>query len=203
MEITSFCLGVLQTNCYVIMGEQDAAVVDPGGDPEELVSFIKKSKRTLTKIVLSHGHADHVAGAAALQRATGASIHMHPEDTTLLTATSDPMAAYLGLTEEIPLDYHLTPGHTISLGNTLFEMLHTPGHTQGSCCLYSKEQQVLISGDTLFAGSIGRSDLYGGDPQQLAQSLSKLKELPAETKVYPGHGPSTTIGEERVRNRFW
>jgi len=81
--------------------------------------------------------------------------------------------------------------------------LHTPGHTQGACCFYCEEEQVLISGDTLFAGSIGRSDLAGGDPRQLAQSLAALKELPPETKVHPGHGPGTTIGQERLRNRFW
>jgi glyoxylase-like metal-dependent hydrolase (beta-lactamase superfamily II) len=203
MQVKMLRVGVLQTNCFVLWGADDAAVIDPGGDPEVVIKTLRQSRGKLSHIILTHGHADHVAAAAALQRATGAKIAMHPEDGFLLQATADPMARSLGLRETIPLDKPLEAGQVFKLGGEVFTVLHTPGHTPGSCCLYNEKGGVLFSGDTLFAGSIGRSDLTGGNPELLARSLSILKVLPEETRVYPGHGQETTIGQERQRNRFW
>ena len=202
MKIHVFPLGVLRTNCYLVEGQTSAAVIDPGGDPHELVCCLNELGVPLTSIILTHGHADHIAGAMELKRQTGAKIYMHPQDAPMLNATQDAMACYLGLKEEVILDQEFEQ-MTLPLGDTEFQVLHTPGHTPGCCCLYNSAVKVLFSGDTLFAGSIGRSDLAGGNAGQLAESLGMLKLLPEDVVVYPGHGPHTTIGEEKVRNRFW
>lgn len=203
MQIHVLSVGLLETNCYVLQGEHDCAVIDPGGDPQSILDIAGQSGNPLLSIVLTHGHADHVAGAVQLQRATKAQIWMHPADAQMLKATADAMAAYLGLSEEVPLNHHLTTAVPLTLAGVSFQVLHTPGHTQGSCCLYSQEEKLLISGDTMFAGAVGRSDLEGGNPGQLADSLGMLRALPEDTRVLPGHGEETTIGRERVRKRPW
>ena len=204
MKITTLRLGMLQTNCYVLGDDTGvAAVVDPGGRITELKDYIDHHGLRVKKIVLTHGHADHIAGAMELKRESGADIHMHAADRGWLTAKDDPMARHLGLTEDIALDAEVAEGDTLVMAGVPFIVLHTPGHTPGGCCFYSAEQNTLLSGDTLFAGSIGRSDLVGGDALVLQKSLDRLKLLPDETKVFPGHGPSTTIALERKRNRLW
>lgn len=203
MKITTIPLGKLQTNAYFVIKEGRAAIIDPGGDCDVCLAQLQSEGAVLEGIYLTHGHADHVAAAMELKRATGARIYGHPGDLYLLSAVNDEVAAYLGLRESITLDEALIPESSIELAGTTFLVLGTPGHTPGSICLYSESEQVLFSGDTLFAGSIGRSDLSGGNSQVLRQTLRHLKELPAETAVYPGHGPSTTIAAERMQNRYW
>jgi len=203
MKIKTIPLGKLQTNAYLLLEEGRAAMIDPAGDCEECLAHLRREGAVLEGIYLTHGHADHVAAAMELKRATGARIYGHPADKYLLGAVNDEVAAYLGLRESIALDEELIPESRIELAGTTFIVLSTPGHTPGSVCFYSVSQQVLFSGDTLFAGSIGRSDLAGGNSQVLKQTLRRLKELPEETAVFPGHGPSTTIGQERMQNRYW
>ncbi|MDP3487185.1 MAG: MBL fold metallo-hydrolase [Bacillota bacterium] len=203
MEIVTLRVGVLQTNCYVVINGDQACVIDPGGDAADILATLASRALKLKQIVLTHGHADHVADAMVVQRSTHADIIIHAADVSYLHAVNDQMAAYLGLNEFIEPQGSLQGGEEIELAGIAFTVLSTPGHTPGSCCLYNASAGVLFAGDTLFASSIGRSDLAGGDPAALAVSLNRLKELPDETKVYPGHGPSTTIARERVRNRYW
>ena len=203
MEVVTLRVGKLQTNCYMIINEDKASIIDPGGDADDILATLTSRGLKLKQIVLTHGHADHVADAMAVQRSTQADIIIHTADLGYLRAVTDQMATYLGLTESIEPQSFLQGGEEIELAGLTFTVLSTPGHTPGSCCLYNAKAGVLFSGDTLFASSIGRSDLAGGDPAALAVSLNRLKQLPDETKVYPGHGPSTTIARERVRNRYW
>lgn len=203
MKVLTCPVGSLQTNCYIVVHENSAAVIDPGADEGSIMALLAGEGAAVKSIVLTHGHADHVAAAAALKRLTGAPILAHPADSYLLRATENMIARALGLTEVIVPDMDLSDAKSVSLAGIEFAVLATPGHTPGSCCLYSAKEQVLFSGDTLFRGSIGRSDLQGGDAKTLARSLARLKELPAEVEVYPGHGPATTIGKERMSNRYW
>ncbi|KAF0197473.1 MAG: beta-lactamase domain-containing protein [Bacillota bacterium] len=203
MEVVTIRVGKLQTNCYLVINGDQASVIDPGGDAEDILTTLTNRELKLKQIVLTHGHADHTADAMVVRRNTLAEIIIHRADLPYLGAVDDQMAAYLGLNEPIEPQSFLQGANEIELAGLSFVVLSTPGHTPGSCCLYNESEGVLFAGDTLFASSIGRSDLEGGDPAELAASLNRLKQLPDETKVYPGHGPSTTIGRERVRNRYW
>ncbi len=203
MKILTLRVGALNTNSYLIIDGPKAALIDPAGSSEAILAALRKEQALLEKIFLTHGHADHVAVAMELKRATGGRIYGHPADNYLLGAVEDEVAAYLGLTEAITIDENLVPGEDVDMAGTLFRVLSTPGHTPGSCCYYSEGERVLFSGDTLFAQGIGRSDLLGGNGKLLQESLNILKELPGNTQVFPGHGPATTIEQERARNRYW
>ncbi len=203
MRIITLSVGSIDTNCYIVIHNGDACVIDPGAEANGIIAVLAGQQVALQNILLTHGHADHVAAAVALKRLTGAKLFAHPADGYLLRATDNEIAKMLGLTEAVTPDAALQDSATVSLAGVDFTVLATPGHTPGSCCLYSAAEQVLFSGDTLFRGGIGRSDLPGGDAKVLARSLARLKQLPPDTEVYPGHGPSTTIGRERMSNRYW
>lgn len=203
MKVLTCPVGNLQTNCYIVVHEKVAAVIDPGADEGSILALVAGEGAAVKGIVLTHGHADHVAAAAALKRLTGAQILAHPADNYLLRATDNPVARALGLTEVVLPDIDLSDALAVSVGGLEFTVMATPGHTPGSCCLYAAQEQILFTGDTLFRGSIGRSDLQGGDAKALARSLARLKQLSAEIEVYPGHGLATSIGRERVSNRHW
>jgi len=203
MKVLTCPVGSLQTNCYIVVHQSKASVIDPGADEGSIMALLAGQGAVVASIVLTHGHADHVAAAATLKGLTGAPILAHPADNYLLRATDNMVARALGLTAVIVPDEELSDGMLIKVADIEFTVLATPGHTPGSCCLYSAKEQVLFSGDTLFRSGIGRSDLQGGNAKILARSLSRLKELPTEVQVYPGHGPATTIGKERMNNRYW
>ena len=204
MKITTIQLGILQTNCHVVANAAGgAAVVDPGGRIDDLEDYIAANQLRVEQVLLTHGHADHIAGAMQAARAFNCPVYVHEADLPWLSGKDDPMARHLGLKEDIVANHYLNEGDVLQLAGVPFTVLHTPGHTPGGCCFYAAEAAVLLSGDTLFAGSIGRSDLEGGDSAVLQQSLNRLKALPDETDVYPGHGPATTIGWEKRRNRLW
>lgn len=204
MKITTIRLGALQTNCYVVEGSQgEAAVVDPGGRIDDLQAYITEQGLRVGRIMLTHGHADHIAGAMEAARAFGCPVSVHRADLPWLKGKHDPMARHLGLREDIYADCSFGEGDTVRMAGEPFTVMHTPGHTPGSCCFFAPGGGVMFSGDTLFAGSIGRSDLKGGDSAVLQQSLNRLKLLPDETTVYPGHGPATSIALEKRRNRLW
>lgn len=201
-----FPVGPLQCNCSVIGDEatHEAMVIDPGDDIEDVLQIIRENGLTVKQIVVTHAHIDHVGGAMKLRQATGAPILLNQNDYDLLKML-DVQAAWIGVPPPGPvqIDSSISTGDKVSAGSLTADVIHTPGHTEGSVCLYFPAQQKLIAGDTLFAGSIGRTDLPGGSFKKIMSSLhEKVMALPDETIVIPGHGPATTIGEERATNPF-
>lgn len=206
MILETFPVGPLACNC-TLLGDKpggEAMVVDPGDNIPQILSRLAAHRLTLKQIVVTHGHIDHVGGALRLKRATGAPILLNHNDLPLLEMM-DVQASWLGMAppEVAAPDASADEGLTVGLEAHPAQVLHTPGHTQGSICLYFQADRLLLAGDTLFAGSIGRTDLPGGDSRQIVKSLrDRLLTLPDETLVIPGHGPQTTIGEERETNPF-
>ena len=199
-------VGPLQCNCSILGDEAsgEAIVVDPGDEIPRILAVLARHKLTLKQILVTHAHIDHIAGAARLKAATGAPILYNQNDLPLVRMM-DVQAGWIGTaTPEVPApDDSLNDGKLISIAGISGSILHTPGHTQGSVCLYLPAQSLLLAGDTLFAGSVGRSDLPGGDGPTLIRSIhSKLLPLPDATVVIAGHGPRTTIGDERESNPF-
>jgi glyoxylase-like metal-dependent hydrolase (beta-lactamase superfamily II) len=201
-----FPVGPLQCNCSVVGDEtsREAMVIDPGDDVDDVLAIIRRHNLTVRQIVITHAHIDHVGGAMKLRRATGAPILLNENDYVLLKML-DVQAAWLGMAAPEKVEIDQSPAHSaqLSTGSLTASVLHTPGHTQGSICLYFPAEKKLIAGDTLFAGSIGRTDLPGGSFEKIIHSLHEhLLPLPDDTVVVPGHGPMTTIGEERESNPF-
>jgi hydroxyacylglutathione hydrolase len=206
MILESFPVGPLRCNCTILGDEvtHEAIVVDPGDNIPEILSRLAKHGLTLRQIVITHAHIDHVGGAAQLKKATGAPVFLNQKDLQLLNMM-EIQAGWLGIpTPQVAApDASAEDGMAIGLPSLPGEVLHTPGHTPGSICLLFPEHHLLLAGDTLFAGSIGRTDLPGGDSRQILRSLrDRLLVLPDTTRVVPGHGEETTIGEERQSNPF-
>lgn len=201
-----FPVGPLQCNCSVVGDEQtkEAMVIDPGDEVEAVLVIVRRHGLTVKQIVITHAHIDHIGGAAKLKRITGAPVLLNMNDQALLKML-DVQATWLGMQppEKTTIDSSLTTGDQVRAGNLVGEVLHTPGHTEGSICLYFASERKLIAGDTLFAGSIGRTDLPGGSYKKIMESLhGPVLALPDETIVVPGHGPLTTIAVERETNPF-
>jgi len=199
-------VGPLQCNCSVIGDERthEGMVIDPGDDIQEVLALVAKHKLQIKQIVITHAHIDHVGGAMKLRAATGAPILLNQNDYALLKML-DMQAAWIGVPSpgKVEIDQSVTQSDTLKAGSLVAQVIHTPGHTEGSVCLYFPAEKKLIAGDTLFAGSIGRTDLPGGSFEKIIDSLQeKVLALPDETVVVPGHGPLTTIGEERESNPF-
>jgi glyoxylase-like metal-dependent hydrolase (beta-lactamase superfamily II) len=206
MIFESFPVGPLQCNCSILGDEttHDAMVVDPGDNIAGILSRLKKHGLIVRQIVVTHAHIDHVGGAVQLKKLTGAPIFLNQNDLGLL-GMMEMQAGWLGVAtpEVAPPDASAEDGLVIGLATLPAEVLHTPGHTPGSICLLFAQQQLLLAGDTLFAGSIGRTDLPGGDGRQILRSIrDRLMVLPETTRVVPGHGQHTTIGEEKQSNPF-
>jgi hydroxyacylglutathione hydrolase len=201
-----FPVGPLRCNCSIIGDEttREAMVIDPGDDIEDMLALVRKHNLQVKQIVITHAHIDHVGGAMKLRAATGAPILLNENDYALLKMM-DVQAAWIGVPPpgEVKIDQAVTTGDMVKAGVHQASVLHTPGHTEGSICLYFPAEKKMIAGDTLFAGSIGRTDLPGGSMQKIMESLhGTVMVLPDETVVVPGHGPITTIGDERERNPF-
>jgi hydroxyacylglutathione hydrolase len=206
MILETFPVGPLQCNCTILGDEQagEAIVIDPGEEVGRIHRRLTELGLKLKQILVTHGHIDHVGGALKLKRLTGAPILLNENDLPQLEIM-DKQAGWLGVEtpETAPPDESLADGLRVGLQSCPAQVLHTPGHTEGSICLHFAPLKLLIAGDTLFAGSIGRTDLPGGDFDQIIDSIgSRLLALPDETKVQPGHGPATTIGAERRSNPF-
>jgi glyoxylase-like metal-dependent hydrolase (beta-lactamase superfamily II) len=199
-------VGPLQCNCSILGDEQthEAMVIDPGDQIEDILNILEAENLKLKHIVVTHAHIDHVGGAMKLKAATGAPILMNQNDLALLKML-DIQAAWIGMSSPgtVQIDEPVSEGKILRIGSIEGCVLETPGHTEGSICLHFPQQQTLIVGDTLFAGSIGRTDLPGGSYEKILRSLhNQLLALPDETEVVPGHGPMTTIGREREMNPF-
>ncbi len=206
MILETFAVGPLQCNCTILGDEAsgEAIVIDPGDEISRIHRLLTSRNLKLKQILITHAHIDHVGGALRLSRLTGAPIYLNENDLPLL-AMMDQQAAWLGIpTPDVaPPDEGLPEGRLVGLAAYPAQVLHTPGHTQGSICLRFTPLNLLFAGDTLFAGSIGRTDLPGGNFDQILESIqTRLLCLPDETRVVPGHGPVTTIGRERISNPF-
>jgi hydroxyacylglutathione hydrolase len=199
-------VGLLQCNCSIFGDEQtrEAIVIDPGDEIEKITEVLEERELKVKAIVITHAHIDHIAGAHKLRALTGAPVYLNERDRELLQML-DVQAAWLGMDApaRTEIDSPAEEGTVLHLGPAAFHVLHTPGHTQGSISLWIPQQTKLIAGDTLFRDSIGRTDLPGGNGRQILASIkTRLLDLPDETIVIPGHGPSTTIGREKERNPF-
>ena len=201
VNVHTLILGQLQTNCYVVWAEGSAScvVVDPADSPAQILEFIASQGLTLEAVFLTHGHFDHVGAAEALQKATGCRLWMHKGD---YNQRKDPLNDYLYPLHDKELGeiVFCDDGDAISAAGLTFTVFSTPGHTRGSVCYLA--EKVLLSGDTLFAGGCGRTDLPGGSAEAIFVSLADLAELDDDIKVYPGHGESTTLAREKRYNPY-
>ncbi|MDR1741263.1 MAG: MBL fold metallo-hydrolase [Synergistaceae bacterium] len=201
-----FPLGALWANGYLFWAEENekpAFFIDPGGDASEVLSFAKANGLDLRAVLLTHGHIDHIAGIEDFVPIVGDNIYIAEGDAELLRHPPEAMMRAIGVEcGGVEKFKTVADGDAITIGPFSVKVIATPGHTPGSVC-YLIEENILVSGDTLFADSVGRTDLPGGDWGQLVESLKKLAALPDDTEVFPGHGPMTTIGHERGHNPFW
>ena len=192
MKIYTLPLGQLQTNCYLVADEDGvAAVIDPAAAPERILQTARDSGLTIQAILLTHGHFDHVGAVAGLTQALRCPVWMHESELTLPEYLTDGPLYYTDGYGE---------GDTVTAGKLNFSVLHTPGHTPGSVCLRCED--ALFSGDTLFAGSCGRTDFSGGSGSEMCRSLRRLAQLPGDLAVYPGHGEATTLAREKRENPY-
>ena len=208
MKIDRLILGAYETNCYVLRTSetaQDCLIVDAGLGANKLIRFLQKHKLKPVAIVLTHGHIDHIEGVASLRAEfPDIKVHIHKLDAEMLTEPYTNLSAMTGAAFSVePADCLLEEQNVIEQADIKLSVLHTPGHTPGGICLYSEDEGIVFTDDALFADSIGRTDFPNGNMEQLLQSIrEKLFTLPDETKVYPGHGPVTTIAHEREYNPF-
>ncbi len=203
MIVKSIAVGPLQANCIIVADEpsKKAIIVDPGDEPDRIIDIINDMGLTVECIVCTHGHFDHMGVVSDIKKETGARVAIHRDELTVYKGSKD-MAAMWGFSmDSVPEpDILLCEGDTVVVGDLNLAVLHTPGHSPGGICLYG--ENTVITGDTLFQGSVGRTDFYGGDMEKLKQSFRRLMALPEDTKVFPGHGPATTIGHEKKWNMF-
>ena len=204
MIIEQLTLGPIQANCFILgcSETQEAAVIDPGDEGDKILMLLAKKALKVTKIINTHGHFDHVGANRRIKEVTGADLLIHRLDASMLPELSNNAAAWGMRAENSPdPDKNLEDGDTISFGKITLSVIHTPGHTPGGISLYG--ENCVFVGDTLFAGSIGRTDFPGGNYETLINSIQqKLFVLPEETKVYPGHMGASTIGMEKRNNPF-
>jgi len=208
MNIYHLVLGDLQTNCYCVTSNEsvrDCLVVDTGLSPQPLVDHLKKSELNPVAVVCTHGHLDHTFGVKALRENwPDIKVAIHKNDADMLTDSDKNLSAAMGAPLEFSAaDIILNDADEVEFAGVKLKVFHTPGHTPGGICLYSENEDLFFAGDTLFADSVGRTDIPGGDHDLLITSIkTKLLVLPDETKVLPGHGPATTIGQEKKFNPF-
>jgi glyoxylase-like metal-dependent hydrolase (beta-lactamase superfamily II) len=204
MILIRLVVGPLQVNCFILADEKtrDAVVIDPGDDAGDILKIIKEKGLKVKYIVNTHGHFDHIGANKAIKEATGAELLIHEGDSSILASASKQSAAFgMNAVSSPPADRYVKHGDVIDAGEVSLKVLHTPGHTPGGISLL--EKGMVFTGDALFAGSIGRTDFPGGDLMTLLRSIkTNLMTLPDDTRVFSGHGPASTIGDERQENPF-
>lgn len=202
--IAGLPIGLFESICYLVYDEAagEGIVVDPGGDTTPLLGELKRRNLKLKYILNTHGHIDHIAANAYLISATGAPLGLHPDDRDLLAQGGGAGWFDLACVPSPQPTLDLVDGLILEVGTLHLQVLHTPGHTPGSICLYIPEDNTLLTGDTLFKGSVGRTDLPGGNARALTASLRRLITLPPQTTLYPGHGPASTL-EIELRTNPW
>lgn len=192
MEMLTSCVGDYETNCYILWQEDSCILVDPGYEPEQILQQVQARGKTVAAVLLTHGHFDHVTGVKTIADRTGCPVYIHPAESQLPPSHTSGALYYT---------HHYQEGEQLELAGMQLQVLHTPGHTPGSVCLLCGDR--MFSGDTLFAGTCGRTDFYPyGNPAQMRQSLDRLKNLPGDYRVFPGHGPATTLEQERRSNPY-
>ena len=203
MIIKKLVVGPLEENSYIVADEKtkQALVIDPGDEPDRIIELIKNNAFEVKAIICTHAHFDHIGAVGDVKKVTGAKVLIHESDMELYRGAKD-QAAFWGYDlDDIPEpDTFLNEGDEVRIGNLTFKVLHTPGHSPGGICLYG--EGVVFTGDTLFQGSVGRTDFHGGDMAKLKESFKRLLGLPEDTTVFSGHGPETTIGREKRENFF-
>lgn len=206
MKIETMVLGDVRTNCYLLINEEtkEALVVDPADRADAIVRKLIDEGLTLKAILLTHGHGDHILAVGALKKQFGVKVYAAKAEEALLSDTAQNLSkALFGIEVTVKPDVLLEDGQEFEEAGIRLRMLHTPGHTLGGCCYYQAEEKILFSGDTLFCGSVGRTDFPGGSLSQLVRSVKeKLLVLPEDVKVYPGHEEVTTIGHEKRYNPY-
>jgi glyoxylase-like metal-dependent hydrolase (beta-lactamase superfamily II) len=207
MIFESLAVGPLSVNSYIVACDdsREGIVVDPGGDVEQIADLVRQHQLKIGKVINTHGHFDHIGGNRQALAAFGATLLIHQADAPMLGRAAEVALKYGLQGESSPeANEYLVDGMEITFGTCRLKVLHTPGHTQGGCCLYFEEERKVITGDTLFADSIGRTDLPGGSHEQLLISIcTKLFTLPDDVIAYPGHGPQTSIGHEKRCNPYF
>ena len=203
MIIHTIHVGITQTNCYLVGCEetQEGVVIDPGGHPERILEAVGESGLTIRYVLNTHCHFDHMGANAEIVAATGAPLALHPAELPILQARGGAALFGIPVKESPRPDVELTSGQVLEVGTLRFQVLHTPGHSPGSVTFYLEEEGVAFDGDVLFAMGVGRTDLPGGDWDTLMRSIREvLFALPDETVLYPGHGPKTTVEQEKRSN---
>jgi len=203
MFIKRLAVGPLEENCFIVADEKtkEAMIIDSGDEPDRIMEIVKENNLKVKYIVCTHAHFDHVGAISDIKKETGAKIVIHNDEREIYDGARDQAAFWGYELEPLPApDMFVKEGDTLVIGNFKFEILHTPGHSPGGICLYG--ENVVFSGDTLFAGSVGRTDFYGGDMNKLKESFLRLMSLSPDTKVFAGHGPSSTIRQEKAGNFF-
>jgi len=204
MQVHSMEVGPIGTNCYIVVNEKnkEAVMVDPGGDPERLIALIGKLGVSIKAIMLTHGHMDHIGAVAEMKEFTKAPIYISEKDDNMLDNPESNLAAFMGTELHCPpADYHYDQGDKLTIAGMEFKIYATPGHTPGGVCIHTDDS--VFCGDTIFCESVGRTDFPGGSYMTLVESIKdRILVLPDKTKLYPGHGPSTTVDWEKRRNPF-
>lgn len=206
VKIQQMQVGALGVNCYLVINDElkEAVVVDPGGHANSIADNLKKEGLKLAGILLTHAHFDHADGAEDLQKLMGSDIYAHEAEQRTLEDPRYNMSNMMGMGISYRANRFVKEGDVLELAGFRFQVIHTPGHTEGGCCYYMEEQKILLSGDTLFCTSIGRTDFPGGSYGTLLQSIrEKLFVLPDDVKVLPGHEGTSYVGYERDHNPFF
>ena len=205
IKIGKITLGMCQTNCYFLYkeGSSEVIFVDPADSGDYICEKLAEKGFSVKVILLTHGHFDHILGVSAMKAKSGAKVYALEEERELLMNSHINLSNSMGKPVIVEADNYLRDGEEVTLCDMTFKVIHTPGHTEGSCCFYFEEAGILVAGDTLFFESVGRSDFPTGSGKKLIEAINtKLMELPDSVKVYPGHGGTTTIGNERENNPF-
>jgi len=203
MFIKSLVVGPLEENCFVIADTKtkEAMIIDPGDEPDRIMEIIKNNNLKVKYIVCTHAHFDHIGAVPDIKGKTGAKVVMHKNDLELYSSAKDQAALWGYNLEPLPdPDMFVIEGDELIIGSLKFKVLHTPGHSPGGICLYG--EGIILTGDTVFAGSVGRTDFFGGSIEELKKSFKRIISLPSSLKIFPGHGESSTVEEEKEMESF-